>query len=130
MKKILALAILALAPLAHATCATSTTAGLCSQWTAPAVTTTTVAAATYNLYQIPMSGTSCTAFAISTANLAANGITTTQYTQTTVPNGTICTEVAAVSSAGVIGPASPVVQFPLPATAPGAPTGLNQVLVP
>ncbi len=100
-----------------------TASGVCWSWIAP---TSATPAATYSLYQIPMSGSSCAQFTPSPSSMVASAITNTKYIQQAVPTQSVCSEVTAVSAAGVEGAASVVATFLVQAP-PGAPTGLQTV---
>ena len=100
-----------------------TAPGLCWSWTAP---TSTTPAATYSLYQIPLTGTTCAQFTPSSSNRVASAVTHIAYIQSITLTQSLCSEVTAVSAAGVEGPASVVATFLMP-QAPGAPTGLQTV---
>ena len=126
MKKLLL--ILALCATAHGQTKTTpcdsigTAPGLCWSWGAPA---TGAPVATYSLYQIPLSGSTCTQFTPSAANRVASSIVNTAYIGT-MPTQSVCSEVTAVSSAGVEGVASDVATFLVPQI-PGKPQALQTV---
>ncbi len=128
MKKLLFILVLAAVPAAAQTRTTpcdsiGTAPGLCWSWVAP---TSTTPAATYSLYQIPLTGTTCAQFTPTAANRIASAVTHIAYIQSITLTQSLCSEVTAVSAAGVEGPASVVATFLMP-QAPGPPTGLQTV---
>ncbi len=102
-----------------------TAPGVCWSWVVPP---DGAPVATYSLYQIPLSGTACTQFTPSSANRVASSVTNTLYIQPMVTKS-VCSEVTAVTSAGVEGPASDVATF-LVSTTPGKPQALQTVAKP
>ncbi len=102
-----------------------TAAGVCWSWGVPP---DGAPVATYSLYQIPLSGTTCTQFTPSSTNRVASSITNTLYIQPMVTKS-MCSVVTAISAAGVEGPASDVATFLVP-TIPGKPQALQTVAKP
>ncbi len=129
MKKLLL--ILALCATAHGQVKTTpcdsigTAPGVCWSWGAPA---SGAPAATYSLYQIPLTGTTCIQFTPSTTNMVASSITNTLYIQPMVTKS-MCSIVTAISAAGVEGPASDVATFLVPQV-PGKPQALQTISKP
>jgi len=131
MRKLFCLLALAVTHMAFAQAATPcdsvTGSGLCLSWQAPAPVPG-VTVASYSVYQIPLVGGSCASFTPSSSNKITSGVTTLFYLQTTYANTAVCSEVTAVSTAGVEGPASSVNTFPV--QIPGSPQSLQTVKKP